>query len=102
MGQVMCFIDNMLVGTKGEKGYNELVEEVLIRIKVNYLYVKSTKCKWKVKEVGFLEVVIRCQVQFTLEVKVCKMDLEMCRLVEQPWLHLMCCATCLLYGCNFR
>jgi len=35
----------MLIGTNGKKGYNELVEEVLIRIKVNYLYVKLTKCK---------------------------------------------------------
>ena len=35
-------------------------------------------------------------------VEVCKMDLEMSRLVEQPWLQLMCCTICLLYGRNFR
>ena len=48
----------MLIGTNGKKGYNELVEEVLIRIKVNYLYVKLTKCKQKVKEIGFLKTVM--------------------------------------------
>ena len=55
MGQI---IDNMLVGTKSKEGCNELAEEVLIRIEVNYLYVKPTKYKQKVKEVGFLEVVM--------------------------------------------
>ena len=35
----------MLVGTKSKEEYNELVEEVLIRIEVNYLYMKPTKCK---------------------------------------------------------
>jgi len=34
--------------------------------------------------------------------KVCRMDLEMSELVEQPWLQLMCCTICLPYGCNFR
>jgi len=31
-----------------------------------------------------------------------RIDSEMSRLVEQPWLQLMCCAVCLLHGCNFR
>ena len=31
-----------------------------------------------------------------------RMDLEISGLVEQPWLQLMCCAICLLHGCNFR
>ena len=35
-------------------------------------------------------------------VEVCRMDLEMSRLVEWPWLQLMCCAVCLLHSCNFR
>ena len=35
-------------------------------------------------------------------VEVCRMDLEMNRLVERPWLQLMCCAICLLRGCNLR
>ena len=35
-------------------------------------------------------------------VKVCGVDSEMSRLVEQPWLQLMCCTVCLLRGHNFR
>jgi len=35
-----------------------LVEEVLKRLEENNLFVKLKKCKWKVREVEFLEVVI--------------------------------------------
>ena len=35
-------------------------------------------------------------------VEVHRMDSEMSGLVERPWLQLMCCAVCLLRGCNFR
>ena len=35
-------------------------------------------------------------------VEVCRMDLEMSGLVEQPWLQLMCCTICLPRGRNFR
>ena len=35
-------------------------------------------------------------------VEVCGMDSEVSGLVERPWLQLMCCAVCLLYGHNFR
>jgi len=35
-----------------------LVEEVLKRLEENDLFVKLEKCKWKVREVEFLEVVI--------------------------------------------
>ena len=31
-----------------------------------------------------------------------RMDSEMSRLVERPWLQLMCCAVCLLRGRSFR
>jgi len=41
-----------------EKGHNEIVEEVIRRLAEDNLYVKPEKCKWKVKEVGFLGVVI--------------------------------------------
>ena len=44
----------------------------------------------------------QCQTWFTLGVKVYKMDLKLCELVEQPWLQLIYCAVCLPYGCNFR
>ena len=35
-------------------------------------------------------------------VEVRRMDSEMSRLVERPWLQLMCCAVCLPHGRNFR
>jgi len=35
-------------------------------------------------------------------VEVHRMDSGMSRLVEQPWLQLMCCAVCLPHGRNFR
>ena len=35
-------------------------------------------------------------------VKVHKINSDLCRLVEQSWLQLMCCAICLPHGHNFR
>jgi len=43
---------------EGEEEHDELVKEVVKRLAENNLYVKLEKCKWKVKEVGFLGVVI--------------------------------------------
>ena len=57
-GKVAVFIDDVIVGTETEEGYNELVAEVVKRLEENNLYVKPEKCKWKVREVEFLEVVI--------------------------------------------
>ena len=53
------FIDDVIIGTEMEEGYDELVEEVVRRLTENNLYVKLEKYKWKVREVGFLGVVIR-------------------------------------------
>jgi len=58
IGKVAAFIDNMIIGTEMEEGHNELVAEVIKRIEENDLYVKLEKCKWKVREVGFLGVVV--------------------------------------------
>jgi len=58
-GDVATFIDDVLVGTEMEEGYDELVEEILRRLEEHDLYVKLEKCEWKVREVGFLGVVIR-------------------------------------------
>ena len=58
MGKVAAFIDDIIVGTETEEGYNEIVAEIIKRLEKNYLYVKPEKCKWKVKEVGFLGMVI--------------------------------------------
>ena len=57
--KVAAFIDNMIVGTETEEGHNDIVVEVIKRLEENDLYVKLEKCKWKVREVGFLGVVIR-------------------------------------------
>jgi len=57
-GDIATFIDNILVATDTEEGYDELVKEVLRRLEENNLFVKPEKCKWKVREVEFLGVVI--------------------------------------------
>jgi len=57
-GDTVTFIDDILVATDTEEGYDELVEEVLKRLEENNLFVKLEKCKWKVREVEFLGVVI--------------------------------------------
>ena len=59
MGKVAAFIDDVIIGTEMEEGHDELVAEVIRRLEENNLYVKPEKCKWKVREVGFLGVVIR-------------------------------------------
>ena len=57
-GKVVSFIDNVIIRTEREERHDELVEEVVKRLAENDLYVKLEKCKWKVKEVRFLRVVI--------------------------------------------
>ena len=57
-GKVAAFIDDMIVETEIEKGHDKLVAEVIKRLEENDLYVKPEKCRWKVKEMGFLGVVI--------------------------------------------
>ena len=57
-GKVAVFIDDVIVGTETEEGHNKLVAEVIKRLEENDLYVKLEKCKWKVRKVEFLEVVI--------------------------------------------
>jgi len=57
-GKVAAFVDDVLVGTDTEEGYDEIVEEVLRRLEENDLYVKPEKCVWKVKKVPFLGVVM--------------------------------------------
>jgi len=49
----------MIVGMETEGGHNKIVKEVIKRLAENNLYIKLEKYKWKVKEVGFLGVVIR-------------------------------------------
>jgi len=41
---VAVFMDDILLGTKNKRKYDEIVEEVLKRIEANDLYVKPEKC----------------------------------------------------------
>jgi len=54
----IVFIDDVMIAMETEEGYDEIVEEVLRRLEENDLFVKPEKCMWKVREVGFLGVVI--------------------------------------------
>jgi len=57
-GDVTVFIDDVMVGTEIEKGYDNIIEEVLRRMVENALFVKPEKYIWKVREVRFLGVII--------------------------------------------
>ena len=56
--KIVVFIDDVMIATETEEGHDEIVEEVLRRLEENDLFVKLEKCVWKIREVGFLEVVI--------------------------------------------
>ena len=58
MGKVGSFIDDVMVGIESEEEYNELMKEILRRMEENVIYIKPEKCKWKIREVNFLGVVI--------------------------------------------
>ena len=55
------FIDNVIVETEEEEGHDEIVEKVVRKLAENDLYIKLEKYKWKVREVGFLGVVIKLE-----------------------------------------
>ena len=57
----MTFLLYIIIGMKTEEEHDEIVVEVIRRLEENDLYVKPEKCKWKVWEVGFLEVVIELE-----------------------------------------
>jgi len=57
-GKVAAFIDDIIIGTESKEGHDKLVAEVIKRLKENDLYVRPEKYKWKMREVGFLGVVI--------------------------------------------
>jgi len=57
-GKVAAFINNVIIRTETEEGHDKIVAEVIRRLEENDLYVKLEKCRWKVREVGFLGVVI--------------------------------------------
>ena len=60
-GKMAAFIDNVIIETEEEEEHDEIIEEVIRRLAENDLYIKPEKCRWKVREVGFLGVVIRLE-----------------------------------------
>ena len=56
---VAAFIDDVIVGMETEKEHNNIMKKVLRRVAENNLFVKPEKYVWKVREVEFLEVVIK-------------------------------------------
>ena len=56
--KVATFIDDVIVGIETEEGHDDIVTEVIKRLEENNLYVKLEKCKWKVRKVEFLRVII--------------------------------------------
>jgi len=56
--KVAVFIDDVMIATATEEEHDEIVEEVLRRLEENDLFVKPEKCVWKIREVGFLKVII--------------------------------------------
>jgi len=42
--KVAIFVDNVLVETETKKGYDEIVDKILKRLKENDLYIKLEKC----------------------------------------------------------
>ena len=57
-GNTATFIDDIIVAMDIEEGHDEIIEEALKRLEENNLFVKPEKCRWKVREVEFLGVVI--------------------------------------------
>ena len=57
-GDIATFIDDVLIAMETEEGHNEIVGEMLKQLEENDLYVKPEKCVWKVREIGFLGVIM--------------------------------------------
>jgi len=43
--RVAAFINNMIIGTEGEEGHNEMIAEMIKRLEENNLYIKLKKYK---------------------------------------------------------
>ena len=69
IGEVLSFINDIIVETEKEEEYDEVIEEAVKIFVENNLYVKPEKCKWKMREVRFLRVVIVLE-----EIKIEKKD----------------------------
>ena len=58
IGDIVVFINDMLVEIEDKKKHNKIVEEILKRMETNDLYLKPEKYMQKVKEINFLGLVI--------------------------------------------
>jgi len=59
VGDIAVFIDDVMIGTETEKEHDDILKEVLKRMVENDLFIKNFHLSvWKVREVGFLGVVI--------------------------------------------
>ena len=77
VGDMIVFIDDIIIGTEINEGHDDIIEEVLRRMMENDLFVKPKKYVWKVREVGFLGVMIGLD-----RVKIEKEKVQ--RVVNQP------------------
>jgi len=57
-GNMAIFIDNIIVAMDMKERHDKIVEEVLKRLEKNDLFMKPEKCRWKMREVEFLGVII--------------------------------------------
>ena len=64
-----------IVRTEEREGHDEIVEEVIKRLAENDLYIKLEKYKWKMREVGYLGVVIGLE-EIKIEEEKMKMVLD--------------------------
>ena len=55
---VMVYIDDILIFTKTEEWHDEIVKEVLRRLRANDLFLKPEKCFFKQWEIEFLGLII--------------------------------------------
>jgi Reverse transcriptase (RNA-dependent DNA polymerase) len=57
-GVVIVFIDDSLIFTEKEEGHEEIVKEVLWKLKENDIFLKAEKCIFGASEIEFLRLII--------------------------------------------
>ena len=55
---VMVYMDDIFIYTATKKGHDEIVLQVLEILQENDLFIKAEKCKFKVRTVKFLGLII--------------------------------------------